>query len=324
MGNQGLLKILNECEYPAEFLVARLRGKTGTLFRNWEFLIDSSDAAASLQNSVFYVYLKKYGAPGIWRFLHNEHLWVYKRMNNTLRIQFAPYFASQECKTLVVYLRYLVNRQENRFDMPDLHSSLLHEDIQDILTSGLEFSAMLQQLELYLCSESDHFKGLHQQYEKKGITGLEVYLRDCFFAYLLSQKQPSLLKTFLHYLADYQNCLTLAKTLRWEIDRKPALISGGTIPAECLQRAYSRKDLTPVLKFLHLKAPNEDAHSLQKLETSLLSFISLKLKRWSMQRTVVGEILLYLWEQYRYTRNISMVLNTIQVEDERVRENIVV
>lgn len=324
MGNQGLLKILNECEYPAEFLVARLSGKKGTLFRNWEFLIDSSDAAASLQNSVFYAYLKKYGAPGIWRFLHNEHLWVYKRMNNTLRIQFAPYFASHESKTLVVYLRYLVNRQENRFDMPDLHSSLLHEDIQDILTSGLEFSAMLQQLELYLCSKSDHFKGLYQQYEKKGMTGLEIYLRDCFFACLLSHKQPTLLKTFLHYLADYHNCLTLAKTLRWQIDRKPALISGGTIPPESLQRAYSRKDLAPVLKFLHLKTPNEDAHSLQKLETSLLSFISLKLKRWSMQRTVVGEILLYLWEQYRYTRNISMVLNTIQVEDERVRENIVV
>ena len=323
MENQGLLKTLNECEYPAEFLVARLLGKKGTLFRNWEFLIDSSDAAASLQNSVFYAYLKKYGAPGIWRFLHNEHLWVYKRMNNALRTQFAPYFVYHEFKTLLVCLRYLCSRKESERDLPNLHNSLLHEDIQAILTGGQEFNAILQLLELYLCSKSDLFKGLQQQYEKNGITGLEVFLRDSFFAYLLSQRQPSMLKTFLRCLIDYHNCLTLAKTLRWQIDRNPALISGGTIPAECMQRAYNRKDLTPVLKFLHLQAANEDAPSLQKLETSLLSLISRKLKRWSMQRTVTGEILFYLWEQYRYTRNISMVLNTMQVEDERVRENIV-
>jgi hypothetical protein len=42
-----------------------------------------------------------------------------------------------------------------------------------------------------------------------------------------------------------------------------------------------------------------------------------------LQRTVVGDILFYLWEQYRYTRNISLVLNTMLLDDEPVRENIV-
>jgi hypothetical protein len=61
----------------------------------------------------------------------------------------------------------------------------------------------------------------------------------------------------------------------------------------------------------------------QKLETALLRLISGKLRRWSLQRSMVGDILFYLWEQYRYARNISMVLNTMLLDDEPVRENIV-
>ena len=114
MGNQGLLKTLDECEYPAEFLVARLLGKKGALFRNWEFLITSSDAVTSLQNTPFYPYLKKYAAPGIWRFLRHEHLWVYKRMNNTLRTHFEPYFIYHEINTLIVCLRYLSGSERKR------------------------------------------------------------------------------------------------------------------------------------------------------------------------------------------------------------------
>jgi len=323
MRSQGLLKTLDECEYPAEFLVARLLGKKGTLFSNWEFLITSSDAVQSLQNTPFYPYLKKYAAPGIWRFLRNEHLWVYRRMNNNLRTHFESYFVYHEINTLLVCLRYLSSKKEIEHVLQELHISLLHNDIQEILTSSLDFAAMLQTLELRLCTYSELFKGLREQYENKGITALEVFIRDCLFGAIFSQKQPAMLKTFFQYLVDFHNCISLAKTLRWQIEAEPTMISGGTVPADRFKRAYFRKDLTSVLTFLRLQDTDEAASALQKLETVLLSFISGKLKRWSFQRTVVGDILFYLWEQYRYTRNINMVLNTILLDDEPVRESIV-
>ncbi|KPJ98118.1 MAG: hypothetical protein AMJ60_09435 [Desulfobacterales bacterium SG8_35] len=323
MRKQGLLKKLDECVYPAEFLVARLRGKKGGLFRNWEFLLAGSDAVAHLQNTPFYPYLRKYGPPGIWRFLRQEHLWVYKRMNNNLRVLFRSYFVLHEITTLLVCLRYLSGGKEKERVAQELQDSLLHDDIQDILTGSLDFPVMLQALESRLSSFADTFKGLADHYESKGIAALEIFIRNCLWAAIFSQKQPSLLRAFLQYQVDYYNCLALAKTLRWQIEAEPAMISGGSVPLERLKQAYFRRDLTPVLNFLHIRNTDAAASSIQKLETALLGFISEKLKYWSLQRTVAGEILFYLWEQYRYTRNISMVLTTSQVDDEPVRESIV-
>jgi hypothetical protein len=322
MKNQGLLKTLNECEYPAEFLVARLLGKKGALSSNWDSLVASSNVMESLQNTPFYPYLKRYAAPGIWRFLRNEHQWVYKRMNNKLRNHFESYFAYQEISTLIVCLRYLSGKEIDRV-LQALHNSLLHDDIQNILTSNLDFAAKLQALEYYFRSYSGFLKGLRERYEKKDIAALEVFVRDCFFTSILSQKQPSLLKKFFHHLVDFHNCISLAKALRWQIEAEPALIDGGTVPLERFKAAYFRKNLYPVLKLLRLQDTDAAASSIQLLETALLKHISGKLKNWSLQRTEVGDILFYLWEQYRYSRNISMILYTMFLDDELVLGRIV-
>jgi len=323
MVNRALLKTIPECEYPEEFLVTRLRGKKGTLFRSWEFLVSSSEAIESLRNSPFYPYVKKFGVPGIWHFLHNEHLWVYSRMNNRLRTDFAPYFTYHEISTLHICLRFLSMGKTSERIPQELQNSLLHVDIQDILRSDLEFTKMLHGLELRLCANSRHFAGLVTHYEKRGIKGLEGFLRESYFASIFSQKQPLLLKNFFQCLVDFYNCLSVAKSLRWEIKAKPLTIPGGTVPPERFTRAYFRKDLTPVLQFLRLDNPEVAASALPKLETSLLRYITFKLKTWSYQRTAVADILFYLWEQFRYTRNISMVLNTVLLDDEPVQKSLV-
>ncbi len=323
MKDQGLLKTLDQCEYPAEFLAARLLGKKGALFRNWEFLISGSDTVELLQNTPFYSFLKSAGAPGIWHFLSAEHLWVHKRMSHKLRIHFEPYFVYHEIRPLMVCLRNLSSRSDNGNALQVLQKSLLHQDIQDILTNKLDFHRLLQALESRLCSCSVLFTGLRECFEKKGMAALEVFIRNCFFASFLSRKPTPMLKSFLQYLIDYHNCLTLAKALRWQLHTEPAFINGGTVPIHRLTDAYFSGDMIPVLKLLRLRAVNVCVSSLQKLETALLSFITSKLKAWSLQRSVEGDILFYLWEQYRYARNISMVLNTILLDDEPVRESIV-
>ena len=323
MAKQDLLKTLAQCEYPTEFLVARLLGKKNALFRNWDFLIASEDRIQNLQNTPFSPYLKKHGIPGIWRFLHTEHQWVYSRMNPYLRKSFYPYFVYHELNTLVICLRYLERREEIESVMQVLHHSLMHNEIQNILKSGLAFTAMLHRLESRLCEKSDLFTGLSEKYDKKGITGLEIFIRDCFFAFILSQKHPVILKTFFQYLVDFHNCLSLAKNIRWQIETEPGIIPGGSIPDDRFKKAFFRKEMTPVVKFLHLDDIGGTGADMQKLEISLLISITRKLKKWSFQRTVAGDILFYLWEQYRCTRNISMILNTPLLDDVTVGEKVV-
>jgi hypothetical protein len=322
--NLELLKKLDECEYPAEFLVARLLGKKGALFRDWGAFIDSSNAVESLQNTIFYPFLKENAAAGIWRFLRYEHLWVYKRMNSKLRMRFGSYFVYHEINTLVVCLRYLSGTKQQRGRVvQELHNCLLHNDIQDILTRNINFVAILQALETRLTTYSELFAGLRAHYEKRGIAALEIFMRDCFLVSLLSVKQPSMLKSFLQYMVDFHNCMSLAKCLRWHREAEPILISGGNITVDRFQRAYFRQDLAPVLRFFRLKDVEGDTSDIQKLENALLKSISRKLQRWSLQRSVDADLLFYLWQQYCYTRNISMVLSTLLLDDEPVRRSIV-
>jgi hypothetical protein len=323
MVHQALLKPVAECEYPEDFLVARLLGKKGRLFHNWEILISSNDSIESLRDMPFYPYLKNFSIPGVWHFLHNEHLWVYSRMNNRLRTQFAPYFSYHEINTLLICLRHLSNRNTTGRISQALYNSLLHNDIQNILCSDSEFTKMLYALELRLCVYSYHFSGLVSQYEKNGMRGVEVFLRDSFFGSFFSQKQSFLLKKFFSCVVDFYNCMSIAKSLRWQIETKPLTIPGGTVPIERFRKSYLRKDMTPVLQFLRLDDPKIAVATLPRLETSLLHYITFKLKTWSYQRTVVAVILFYLWEQFRYTRNISMILNTVLLENEPVRESLV-
>jgi len=323
MVNLNLLKKLGECEYPGEFLVARLHGKKGGLFRNWEFLIASNNPLETLRDSPFYPYLRKYAAAGIWRFLRNEHLWVYERMNRQLRNIFGPYFAYHEINTLIKSLRYLYGRNEKEIVVQQLHNSLLHGDIQQVLTGSHDFKDMLKTLESCLSSRTRIFCGLQHYYEKNGFHALEQFLRQNLLTYIVLRNQSPMLKSFLQYMVDFKNCISLAKNIRWQTELEPSFINGGTLELEKFKRAYIRKDIGTIINIFPISSSEGTISSAAELETLLLGLISKKLRRWSYEGTVVGDILFYLWEQFRYTRNISMVLHTIQLEDEEIRKSII-
>ena len=323
MGNPGLLKKLDECEYPEDFLVARLHGKKAGLFRNWEFLVASTNPLETLQDSPFYPYLRKYAAAGIWRFLRNEHLWVYKRMNRKLRTVFGPYFVWHEINTLIKSIRFLYGKSGEEIVAQLLHNSLLHTDIQKILTSGQNFTDMLNTLESSLLLRSTNFYGLKGQFEKHGFYALELFLREKLLSFILLKNQQPMLKTFFQYMVDFHNCIALAKNIRWQMEIEPVLMSGGTLVLERLKQIYLRKDLGAVLKSFPIPGRQETVSSPEELETILLCLITKELRKWSYQRTAAGDILFYLWEQFIYTRNISMVLNTIHLDDEQVSKSII-
>jgi hypothetical protein len=324
MANSGLLKKLDECVYPEDFLVARLHGRHGGLFHDWEFLLASERPTELLQDTVFYPYLRKFGAAGIWLSLHQEHIWIYKRMNNMLRNVFEPYFIHRETATLIKTVRYLHSIFDERTIAQQLENSLLDSNIQKILTSGEDFNTILHALEAHFASQSNCFEGLYDYYEKNGLRGLEIFLREKFINLILLQCKAPQLRTFFTYLIDFHNCMTLAKYIRWEITDKHVCLDGGTIGPEKFRQAYLRKQPEDVLKIFSIRGAVEEVTSFVQLENTLLSLITRVLRRWARQKTTVGEILYYLWEQYRYARNISMVINTARLKDGMAEEGLLI
>ena len=323
MTNTGLLKKNDYFDYPGEFLVARLHGKTGGLFRSWEFLITCDNPEEMLHDTIFYPFLTTYHQEGAWHFLRHEYEWVYQRLSRNLRRTFEPYFVLWESTVLVQTIRHIHNKKTAEIIARQLKNSLLDHDIQMILRSGGDLSAILAKLEPCFVAKAGILRGLNAYYGTYGIHSLETFLREAILSYVLCRCNSPLLLIFSRYMVDFYNCMTLAKNFRWEITDAPAFIGGGTIEVEKLQRASLRKDMALILKIFPVRCPNEEISSPVELERMLLSVITRLLQRWSRQRTMAGEILFYLWEQYRYTRNISMVLNSMRLNDETVREGIV-
>jgi len=324
MSNQGLLQNPPECEYPTEFLVARLQGKKGRLFEDWEKLLSSSDLQDFLLDTPFYPHLTENGNAGMWRYLACEYQWVYARMNPSLRKLFAPYFIFHQSDNLLVSLRYLHRKGSLDEVRQQMNNSLLNNDLRAILTSGRDFAGVIEEMEAQLCTISKDFGGLSDEYAENGFHGLETTLKERFIAHIASLQADRLLASFLHNLIDHHNCLILAKALRWKQKIAPRFLPGGTRAIELFDKAFSKNDLRPILKLFRVEYIPDALSSLSVLETVLFKNITKTLKTWSRFRSATAYILFYLWEQFRYTRNISMILYTVMLDDELVSEHIII
>ena len=325
MATLGLLKTVQPCEYPAEFLAARLRGKRGGLFRNWENLLSGGSVLERLQGTAYHPYLQEHGSVGLRRFLLHEHLWVYKSMNRKLRNLFEPYFTWHEISTLVVCLRFLAGGRDIVPVASVLQCSLLNDAVQKILTGRDDFVAKLQALEALPDRRSiTPYAGLQRAYEKGGMQNLEFFLRSRFWDSVFSHNHPEILKIFFRFLVDFHNVMLLAKNVRWQVATEPQLLPGGLVKRERFRQAYRMRDLAPVLRQLQLQEQDAAAAGPAALENQLLHAIGARLKKYYYQRTETADILFYLWEQYRYCRNISFILNAAFVSGKRLEEGLVI
>ena len=324
MSNQSILQNPPECEYPTEFLVARLQGKKSRLFQNWDELLSRTDLKEFLDQTPLYPYLSEYGNPGTWRFLNAEYQWVFLRMNHGLRELFAPYFIFQQIEILRVCFRHLYRRTSPETLEQYIDSSLLNKDLQKILTSTKEFSEIIQSVETELVAVSTEFVGLGKEYNDKGFQALELFLTECFLRYIQSLQADRVLATFLHMLVDHYNCMTLAKAIHWKQRKMPKFLPNGSVAIDQFERSFSRNDPVQILKLFHLGNIQQAQASAAVLETFLLRHLTKTIRTWSRFRSATAYILFYLWEQFRYTRNISMILHTVSLDDELVSEHIII
>jgi len=304
--------------------VARLQGKKSRLFQNWDKLLSRTDLQELLKDTPLYPHLSEYGNVGAWRHLDHEHHWVYVRMNPALRKLFTPYFIFRQMEGLLVALRYLHKKGPLDEIKQQIFSSLLNNDLREVLTSGDDFNEIIRQLERQLVSISKNFEGLSNQFKENGIHGLEMFIKENLLVHISSLKSDHTIAAFFLQVIDFHNSLILAKSLHWKQKVMPHFLVGGSHAVGFFEKAFSRKDLRPVFKLFRLDWQQDKQYSVSFMEFALLKNITATLKKWSRLRTDTAYILYYLWEQFRYTRNISMLLHTVMLDDDLVAEQIII
>jgi vacuolar-type H+-ATPase subunit C/Vma6 len=131
-----------------------------------------------------------------------------------------------------------------------------------------------------------------------------------------------LMQQFFRYLIDMRNCLTLAKSLYWPLEAAPLFLDGGTLATALYEKAHRENDLSLIVSRLRIKAQADEVDTLHGLEKALQRTLSRTLKNWSRHGRTYASILYYLWEQYRYARNIGLVYFTSQMEPEAISEGL--
>ena len=304
--------------------MARLQGKKSRLFHNWEKLIFSSDLPKLLQDSPANQYLAEYNNLGVWRYLNHEYQWVFRRMNPSLRKTFGPYFVFQQMESLLVALRYLYKKGSSEELALLLNSTLLNHDVQEILLSKEEFSLILRKLEKELVRISKNFEGLSIRYRENGFADLEMSLKEDLFVHVSNMRTNKFLTAFFEKLIDNHNYIILAKSIRWKVKEKPCFLADGNLAIDLFEKSFAKQSLLHLARNFHLNVLQDAQPSVSAIETALLKNITGTLKTWSRFRSATAYILFYLWEQFRYTRNMSMLLHTAMVDDELVAEHIII
>jgi hypothetical protein len=323
MPNHSLLQNPPQSEYPTEFLVARLQGKKSRLFQNWDKLLSRVNLHEILKDTPLYPHLAEYGNVGAWRHLNHENNWVFIRMNPQLRKLFAPYFILRQTDVLLVAMRYL--HKKVPLDEIRLHveNSMLNDGVREVLTAGGEFTDIVRNIEGQLILISRDFKGLLKQYTENGFQGMEIYLKEIFLTHIVSYKTDYYLTSFFKKLIDAHNCLILLKSKHWKQMEIPRFLGGGTFSVSFYEKAFFRKNVQPAMRLFRLTDLHDKQSPLSVMETALLRTLTATIKKWSRLGSASAYILYYLWEQFRYTRNISMLLHTVMLDEDLVAEHII-
>lgn len=290
--------------YPTEYLLARVRARRAELVTDWLAPPGPPETAAPLRHRAAY---RGMTAAQASEKMRQEFRWVYLQMNQGMRNLFAPLFLWFEVRTILISLR-LRRGGEKEQASPLLEASLLGKRVQRVLRGEEEPFTGKDPLSELLKADAGRSRALGALYrEQKG----REYEEQFVVLYLERMARLTLhpvLREFSRSLIDQVNLLALAKQLRWQLEDPRALIGGGTIPKERLERVLKEGSAAGLVTLLRsqpglgeLSAPPDD------LEHFLLCRLTRKVRKLGRDPLGIGSILAYLWECYVQARNARLV-----------------
>ncbi|HEY5513038.1 MAG TPA: V-type ATPase subunit [Geomonas sp.] len=116
------------------------------------------------------------------------------------------------------------------------------------------------------------------------------------------------LREFFRALVDLMNLLFLAKQMRWQLEDPRALIRGGTIATERLEKVLKKGSAAALAALLRSQPGLGDLPAVpDNLEQFLLCRLTRQVRRLGRDPLGIGRILDYLWGCSVEARNASLV-----------------
>jgi vacuolar-type H+-ATPase subunit C/Vma6 len=309
--------------YPADYLLARIKGRRAGLIRDWRpFIYGTALAGTPLPEKASGL-TKAKPRDGTGGILLREYRWVYFQMNRQLREIFYPFFLYAELRTVYACLRRLKDKKAGALGDLLAHS-LLSEAVKKVLLVNDDLKHAVAGLEHLFSTLSPGFSGLTKVLETGGLRGIEQRLTERFLAEAAGFSPHPMLKTFFSRIIDARNILALAKFLRFELKTAPAPIPGGTIPAARLRDAARTKN------FASLEALVNEAAGVRperpeppQVERALYQGITKWLKRTGRDPFGAAPILDYLWRCSIEAMNMNVLYYGRDVEREVIAAELV-
>jgi len=279
--------------YPDEYLLARLKGRWAGLGSGRQ----SKAAAGGMTDA------------DAWDPMHSEFRWVYRQMNERLRLTFAPLFLWFELRTIILCLRF--RRGGDRAKAAGLlPASLLAKPLQQALTEEGEPAEVMEALSGLLAAVAEPYRGLADLYRQRGGRELEQRLVTLYLERMTDLPLHPLLREFFRGLIDLRNLVTLAKLLRWQLREPQVFIRGGEITPERLGQALEEGSAAGLAALL-AALPGMGVPPAAPLnpEQQLFGWLTAKVRRLGRDPLGVGLVLDYLWRCFVEAHNLSLMIH---------------
>jgi len=278
--------------YPAEYLVARLRGRSKAYFSDWRSLAAGTAALADQGPE---------GFSGLAALLR----WCFQQMERSLREAFASLLFVLESRTIILCLRFIKAGDFSGIEAL-LRESLLGPGLRRALLAEWPFDQRLATLAAALAAADRHFAVLPETVGRPGGLPLfEQHLTVAALNRMAARSLPSLLKKFANHLVDCRNLLAVNKFLRWQEEQPPLLAEGGLIPQQKLRRAANPADLLRLAGIFGYGLDEKTAA--ERLEVELTRFLASQLRHHRLSDDCAIQILFFLWRAYAEQRNRSLL-----------------
>jgi hypothetical protein len=313
--NVEFLRKIDDRGYPADYLLSRIRGRRAQLIADWRPLVLSDSPADRLAFTRYGSIVTDDYPEGIRLYLLKELVWVYCRMNRTLREIFRPFFLYIELNTIFVCLRNARGNKTGKVESL-LSVSLLSKKIKEVLSGSEPLLSAVRVIEDCFTHLSNRFSGLSNVLEKNGLQGVELTLSTRYLEHTVHSKLHPALKDFFVSIIDSRNILSLYKYVQLNGKMAPPFITGGGISEIMFTKIADKKDLLeigPMVRKL-TKIEPETAN----IEISLRKMVTRFLRKAGRDPLGVGLILDYLWRTLVEATNLSILFYCTESDRETI------
>ncbi len=315
----GLLQRVENREYPADYLLSRIRGKRAGLIADWTALIFGGAPFEYLATSLFRGFVTDRSPEGLWRDLMKEYRWVYLRMNRKFLEIFRPFFLYCELRTIFICLRHIKGGKALRAGGV-LSPSLLSEEMKRTLRESKDLATAVGEIEKAFLKLSHAFAGVAETCEREGLEGFERELTSRYLVTTARSRLHPLMKAFFIRLIDSRNILALYKFLRLDPKTAPTFIPAGSISESGFAGIAERKDIMEVCRRAGIK---DEGPGLSNVETALYKNISVFLRKAGRDPLGMGSVLDYLWRSEREVMNLGILSYGREIDRETIRKELV-